>query len=342
MADSRNRAAVEAMVSRARVVASTAGPFARYSDPVVEACVARGAHYCDITGEVGWVRRLIDRHHDSAAARSVRVVPFCGFDSVPSDLGALAVADWIRKTWNQDTRRVSASFKLRGGLNGGSLATALDGADSGDLSVVSDPLLLNPPGHRTEAERARSADFQGVRFDPDRQAWLSPFFMAHINTRVVRRSQALLSDRGEVYGPQFSYEEALEHGSRWEAHAADLGMRLSERATELAPVRRALRRLGPKPGEGPSEATMDRGFMRVRFVGEAADGRKVLATMQAQGDPGNRITTLILVEGALALATQPTALPEGGGVLTPATALGQVLLDRILAAGVRLQFEAIG
>ncbi|HEY3445771.1 MAG TPA: saccharopine dehydrogenase NADP-binding domain-containing protein [Myxococcales bacterium] len=342
VADSADVPAVRAMVGRARVVASTAGPFARYSDPVVDACVAEGADYADITGEIGWVRRLIERHHDVAAAKGLRIVPFCGFDSVPSDLGAFAVASWIRKEWDQDTRRVSASFKLRGGLNGGTLATMLDGAETGDLNLRTDPLLLNPPGHRSEAERARSADVRGARYDPDRRTFLAPFFMAAINTRVVRRSNALLAERGQGYGPDFSYEETAEHRTRWGARAVDLGLLVTERATGFGTVRRALRRLGPKPGEGPSEATMEHGFMRVRLVGEAADGRKVLATMQAQGDPGNRITTLILMEAALALATQREALPQAAGILTPASAIGQVLLDRILAAGVRMEIAPLG
>src|SRR6476646_1002547 len=64
VADSADQASVDAVVSRARVVLSTAGPFVQYGTPVVDACVRFGTHYTDITGETTWVRGIIDRYHD--------------------------------------------------------------------------------------------------------------------------------------------------------------------------------------------------------------------------------------------------------------------------------------
>ena len=336
IADKADAASVDRLASRTRVLLTTAGPFARGGDAVVDACVLHRVDYVDISGETVWVRDLVDRHHARAAAEGTRIVPSCGFDSIPSDLGTLRVATWIRERWGEDTRRVSATFDLRGGLNGGTLATAIDQEERGAGRRAEDVLLLNPPERRTDAERARSAEFAGVRYDPARRVWLAPFFMGPINTRVVRRSNALLAGWGEGYGPEFAYEEAMEHRSRVQAHVVDLGWRGLQGAVRTAAGRRLLARLGPKPGEGPSERTLDRGWFRVRYLAEAASGRRVLATWSARGDPGNRITVKVLCEAALTLATERERLPGGaarGGVLTPATALGLPLLARLEQCG---------
>src|SRR5690606_34652906 len=150
---------VAAMVARTRVLPSTAGPFARYGAPVGEACVEQGVHYCDITGATPWVRGLNDRFDERAAAARTRIVPSFGYDSVPSDLGAWMVVDWIRRTWDQPTRRVLAAFSMGGGgLNGGTLASALAVAEAGDLDLLRDPVLLNPPSRRGAEARAHAPE----------------------------------------------------------------------------------------------------------------------------------------------------------------------------------------
>ena len=344
VADSGDAAAIDRLVARTRVLLTTAGPFAQYGTPVVEACVRHRVHYVDITGETVWVRDLIDRYHAAAAAAGTRIVPFCGFDSVPSDLGTLGVVTWMRDHWSQAARRVSASFRMRGGLNGGTLATALHAYETGTVRGAADVLLLNPPGHTSAVERTRSAEFTGVSYDPLRRAWLSPFVMASINTRVVRRSNALLAQAGEGYGPAFAYQEALEHGSRAEAILFETGRRGMEAAFALRLGRQIARSFGPRPGQGPSEREMNAGFMRVRLLGESEDGRSAVATLSAQGDPGNRITVKILCEAALALATDLPSLPGGprrGGILTPATALGLPFLARLQRAGIQWSVEPV-
>jgi short subunit dehydrogenase-like uncharacterized protein len=338
VADSGDAGAVDAMVARARVLLTTAGPFSKYGTPVVEACVRHGVDYVDITGETPWVRELVDRHHAAAAARGTRIVPFCGFDSVPSDLGALLVVDHFRRA-GQGTRRVSASFAMRGGVNGGSLDTALTMAETGRDTELADPVLLNPPERRTDEERARNPDRRGSDWDPVRKTWLAPFVMAQINTRVVRRSAALAEGYGETYGSAFAYDEAMELRSRGAAWATATGLAAFERALRRPFGRRLVRAFGPKPGQGPSDRTMDGGFFRTRLVGEADDGRRVLVTISADGDPGNRVTVAILCEAAIQLAVARDTLPGGatrGGLLTPATALGLPLVDRLRARDFRV------
>ena len=336
VADSTDPASIDRMAASARIAASTAGPFAVYSDPVVDACVRHGTDYVDITGETGWVRSLIDRFHQTAAGTGTKIIPFCGFDSVPSDLGTAYAVRQVAEAYSRPTVGVSGAFTIRGGLNGGTLATMLLGAERGGGAGFGDPLLLNPADARTKEARARQPDRAAVRRDPDLGAWTAPFVMAGINTRVVRRSAALAEQWGDPYGPDFAYEEAMETRKRRRAYATTAGLAGLAGLLRFSAGRSLLRRFGPDPGEGPSAESRAWGFMRARFVATADDGRKLLATVHADGDPGNTITVTALIESALALATSRNDLPGGaerGGVLTPATGLGRVLEDRLVAAG---------
>ena len=344
VADGDDDAAVDAMCAATRVLLTTAGPFGRYGREVVAACVRHQTHYVDITGETPFARDMIDQHHDAAAATGTRIIPFSGFDSVPSDLGAYVTAKYLRDTYGQGCRRISASFKAKGGLNGGTVASGIDIAQSGRADDVSDVLLLNPRTHRGDAERARSADFERPRYDAPRDTWLTPFVMGPINSRVVRRSNALFADYDQPYGREFAYEEAMEVRGRGVAYAVAWGSGVFEGLMRFGIGRRLIGWVAPKPGQGPSEAVMDGGFFRVQLVGTADDGREVLVTMSSDGDPGNRVTVKILCESALALAIDADALPGGenrGGVLTPATGLGEVLQRRLQAVGFTFEYQTL-
>ena len=334
VAEASDTAALAELAASARVVASTAGPFARYGSGLVAACVAAGTDYVDITGETPWVRGLIERHHDDAARAGVRIVPFCGFDSVPSDLGVSMVVEALRARGTA-TASVTARFAMQGGLNGGTLASALALGEDGARSL-GDVLLLNPPMHHRDAERGRSADRTGV----DRVeglGWLAPFVMAPVNTRVVRRSNALLDDTGEAYGPTFRYDEGMAVSSWGAGQAVRAGLASFDALLRSRAGRAIVRAVAPAPGQGPSEASMDGGWFRVRLLGVGDDGQRVVATVSDRGDPGNRATVKMLCEAALLLARTPREdLPGGvarGGVLTPATALGGPYLARLRAAG---------
>jgi short subunit dehydrogenase-like uncharacterized protein len=183
VADSRNQLSVDAVVSCARVILSTAGPFALYSDPVVDACVRLQTHYVDITGETLWVKDLIVRYHDRAATHAIRIVPGCGYDSVPSDLGTFLLVRQMHRELGVPCREVRAYFQMYGGFNGATI--------SGPMPVLDDPFVLNPPGAHPDEEVERSRDPHAVRYDEVVGTWVGPHFMGPINTRVVRRSCAL-------------------------------------------------------------------------------------------------------------------------------------------------------
>jgi len=326
-ADSRDQAAVDAVVSRTRILLDTAGPFALYGTPVVDACVRFGTHYVDITGETVWVQDLIARYHEQAAAAGTRIIPCCGFDSVPSDLGALLIARHMQSAHGVPCAEVRAYFQMAGGVNGGTIASLMNMIKTG----------------RVEPSR----DLAALRYDSEIGAWTGPFFMAPTNAWVVRRSAALHAQWREPYSRDFVYHEVLKYDpplARAKAIAVTSGLGLFLGGLRSPVTRRVIEPLLPKPGTGPSVRTMDEGWFTCELLGWSEDGRQVRGLIRHRGDPGNRATVRFLCESALCLALDADALPGGrqrGGVLTPATGLGHALVDRLRRAGVMIEVPAI-
>ncbi len=332
VADAQDDEALNRIAAQTRVVATTAGPFSLYGTKLVDACVRNRTHYCDITGETPWIRRLIDQHHAQASAEGTRIIPCCGFDSIPSDLGAWLISRHVRDALQSECLSVSASFRMGGGINGGTLATLYHMLETGEMRLARDPFLLDPdPAAHTAEERARNADPAGAQYNADLQSWVSAFLMGSINTRVVRRTQALL-------GTRFDYQEYTKFAGAGGARMAAMGGKVFESVAATRFGRRIMQRLLPQPGQGPSEKVMTGGFFACEFVALAKSGARVRGILKGQGDPGNRITVKCLCESAFVLAlpdtAQPGQKPLSGGVLTPVTGLGDELPARLSRAGI--------
>ena len=344
VADAADAPALQTLAAQATVVLSTAGPFALHGSALVAACVAQRSHYVDITGETPWVRGLIAQHHAQAEREGTRIIPCCGFDSVPSDLGAWLVAQAIRRQFGEPCVSVKACHSMRGGVNGGTLASLFNVMEAGQSQQLADPFLLNPPGTAPRNSKAH-ADPVAPHHDAEFDAWVGPFVMGAINTRVVRRSVALLAARGDMAcAPEFSYQEYFRVGrgpvAAGAAATLSLGLGLGQLALGFKPWRTLARALAPAPGQGPSASSMDGGSFRCELVGTSASGKLLRGCIAGQGDPGNRATTKFVCESALALALQLKELPGGpgaGGVLTPASALGAVLAQRLAAVGMTVE-----
>jgi short subunit dehydrogenase-like uncharacterized protein len=294
------------------------------------------------------VRRLIDRHHVLAAEQGTRIVPCCGFDSVPSDLGAWFIARELQARHGTQALRVEAVHRVRGGFNGGTLASALALFDAGEQRQLADPFLLNPPG-TLPVDVGPHRDPVAPERDAATGAWRAPFFMGPVNTRVVRRSVGLLQGRDDTpYADDFGYREWLHlgHGVPGLMAAGAYGVATGgfALAAQLGPTRRLLGRL-KAPGEGPSAEQIERGSFRCDLRAIDAAGHRLQARVEGRGDPGNRATTIFVCESALALAADALSLPEPsarGGVLTPATALGGVLVERLRTAGIGIRIVEEG
>jgi short subunit dehydrogenase-like uncharacterized protein len=259
VADAQDEKALAKLAASTRVVLSCAGPYALYGSKLVAACVAQKTHYCDITGETPWVRQMIDLHHDQAAKDGTRIVPGCGFDSVPSDLGAYLALREMRQRFQQDCTQIKAAFSLSGGgLNGGTAASMMNMIESGQLKALDDLFLLNPEGTRPAHEKSHR-DPLAAHWDKDFKGWLGLFVMGPINTRVVRRSMAL---RGQTA----SYQEYMRFGKSpvagMVAGSFGIGSRITTNLMKLSPLRQAAQKLIPQPAKAPAKAPWPKAFSR--------------------------------------------------------------------------------
>lgn len=336
VADAQDDGALARLAAATHVVLSCAGPYALYGSKLVAACVKHQTHYCDITGETPWVRQMIDAHHEQANADGTRIVPGCGFDSVPSDLGAYLLLREMKKRFGEDCMQIKAAFTLGGGgLNGGTLASVMNMIESKQSKALNDPFLLNPAG-TVPKDTSAHRDPLGAHHDEDFKAWLGLFVMGPVNTRVVRRSMALRGDKA-------SYQEYLRFGRSLVAGAVaasfGVGSQISMGILEISPLRKLAQRMIPQPGQGPSAASMARGFFKIELIGQSAQGHKLRAIIGDSLDAGNGATVKMMCESALALSENENQLPKTAGVITPSFAFGDVLEQRLLAAGMRVDIS---
>ena len=334
VADSSDPASMKAMAERCRVVATTVGPYRKYGMPLVEACAEAGTDYVDLTGEPLFIRDSIDRCHDRAAASGARIVHCCGFDSIPSELGV-----WLLHQEAGELEQATLVVRaMKGGPSGGTLESMtgmLDEAkaDSAVRRMLADPYALSPD-RSAEPDLGDESDVRLPVEDKEIGEWLGPFVMAAINTRVVRRSNALLDF---AYGRRFRYRETTAMGpgigGRVKGLAMAGGTGALMGAMTLGPTRALLDKFLPKPGEGPSAEARAKGFFKIETHARTPAGERYVARISAQGDPGYAATAVMFGEAALCLALDRERLPDRAGVLTPATAMDGALVDRLRAAG---------
>jgi short subunit dehydrogenase-like uncharacterized protein len=347
VADSHDAASLDALVARTRVVCSVVGPYALFGSELLAACARSGTDYCDLAAEAHWIRKMIDTHQSEAEQTGARIVHACGMDSVPSDLGVLFLQRAAAERYGRPCTDVKMRvYDLRGGFSGGTAGCLLYGMehpeDSSIRECMTQPYCLNPEGMRQGPEAPNAMLSVAVTYDPDLHAWTKPFFMGPMNTKIVRRSHALL---GYPYGQDFRYEEAHLAGSgltgRLKARIEALGFAGMIVATAIPPTRFLMKKyVLPKPGEGPDQQTRDSGHWGVLLVGKLDDGTAIQARITGEGDPGTESTSRMIVESALCLAQDSDRIPVGGGSWTPSSAMGELLLDR-LTAHAGLGFELV-
>ncbi len=340
IADSNDPVSLAALVGQTRVLCSTVGPYAKFGTPVVKACAEAGTHYCDLTGEVHWMARVIPTYQATAQASGARIVHTCGFDSIPFDMGTWYLQQAMQERHGVPAQRVKTRIgRYRGTASGGTIASVLNMMeearhDSSVKRLVANPYALYPQDVPAGED---GADQTGVRFDPDFRQWTSPFIMAVVNTRVVRRSNALL---GFPWGEDFRYDEAVLNRSRYEAIGNSLAAGTGMLAMSLGPTRKLAARLLPKPGQGPSRKQREAGYYEIFFHGSHPQDKNkdMVVKVSADLDPGYGSTSRMLGEAAVCLAKDKLAVT--GGFWTPASALGEKLLKR-LTSNAGLTFEIV-
>lgn len=339
--NSFDRPRLDEIVQRTSVICSTVGPYAKYGSALVAACVEHGTDYCDLSGEVPWMRAMIDRHEAQARQTGARIVHSCGFDSIPSDLGCYFLQHQVRSEHDTVCRQIKMRVrKMRGAFSGGTVASLLNVLDQSRRDprvrkILYDPYALNPPMARDGPD---GPDRNAVQWDPDVHAWTAPFVMAPINTRVVRRTNALLNYQ---YGRDFRYDEAVltSRGLKgWAlAQSVATGLKLFMAAAAMRPTRAVLERcVLPSPGQGPSAEQREQGSFEIQLVGKSdvAASDYWSAVVTGERDPGYGTTARMLAESAVCLAQDQ--LTAGGGFWTPAACFGTTLVPRLQArAGMR-------
>lgn len=333
VADSGDRPALAAMVRRTRVVLTTVGPYAKYGTPLLEACVEAGTSYCDLAGEVQWIRRMIDTYGEKAEQTGARIVNCCGFDSIPSDIGVWYLQREAKQRHSTYCSHVLMIVKaIRGGASDGTAASIVNlvkeaREDPEIRRYVAKPYSLNPEGRR---DGPRVKDQQKPVYNDLLETWTAPFVMAACNTRVVRRSNAL---QDFEYGDDFLYDETIPTGSGvtgWaKASAISAGLGALLVGAAFKPTRYPLERfILPKPGEGPDANARANGFFNLVHIGTLPDGSTIKVRVTGDRDPGYGSTSKMLAESAVCLAKND--LSVGGGFWTPATAMGAALHRRLV------------
>ena len=332
VADGDDSAALDKITSATKVVLSTAGPFHRYGSKMVASCVKNGTHYVDITGENFWVREMIAKHHEEAKQKGVRIIPACGYDSIPSDLGVFFAA----KSFGGPIKSIYSYHTMKGEASGGTIETMFAIRDLKLDRSAFGAFALNPKNSITETQKKLTSDRVSVQKNKTLGVWTGPFIMAMANARVVRRGAALLAEDNNGYGKDFVYKESAYYSKKRSAYITTFMLAVMG-VVIVTPLRKIVRPLLKQPGHGPSQKVMDGGFFRCKLLVTGEDGNQKIYSMGGDGDPGYKVTSKFVCESALSLLGDQRNLPGGpgyGGILTSSSGLGHVLIDRLKNVGI--------
>ena len=331
IADSFDEESLLKIVKKTKVICSTVGPYSLYGTKLVKLCVENYTNYCDITGEAHWIRTLIDNFHEEAKSKKIKIVNSCGFDSIPSDMGVYFIQNEMKKVYKTYAKSIKMRVAgIRGGISGGTYSSLNNllkeaYADKSIFKVLNNPYGLNP---KDKMDGLDKKDLRKIIFDKESNSWIYPFIMAGINTKIVRRSNALINFQ---YGKNFRYDEAMIAGKGisgfWKAILAVFPLAM----VGLNPnsfLKKIINSFMPKPGEGPGVEKRKNGFYNLRFYITIDEKRKAFAKVIGDSDPGYGSTSKMLAESALCLAFDN--LPKNYGILTPSSAMGEKLLDRLI------------
>ena len=314
--DSNDQESLDAMTSAAKCILTTVGPYQLYGSNLVESCAKNGTDYVDLTGEPGWMYEMINEHKETAKKSGARIVFSCGFDSIPFDLGVYFVQQAVRDKFGKPAQDVRGRVKaMNGEFSGGTIASL--GATMATLKEKPEliKVLANPFSLTEGFEGPTQLDDSKVLLDEKLNMWVAPFVMAPINTKNIHRSNALL---GHEYGEDFCYDEMMIAGEGEE------GKQIADAMTSANPM-------GgedvPQPGEGPSQESREQGNYDVQFFADIDEGC-IEARVTGDMDPGYGSTSKMITESAMCLIHDCNDL--SGGIYTPAPAMGNKLIKRLI------------
>jgi len=326
VADASDPASVSSMLARSQVMLTTVGPYQLYGSELVAACIESDTDYVDLCGEPAWMNEMIGKHQASAKNSKARIVFSCGFDSVPFDMGIYFLQQAAKEQLGSSLTRVKGRVRgIQGTSSGGTVASFRETMAAAAKNPELYKVLGNP--------FALTEDFTGPEqpsgmkpiYDEELGSWSAPFMMATINTKNVHRSNFLLNHE---YGADFSYDEMLFTGPGEKGEAM----------AKMVAADKSMANDKQQPGDGPTREEREAGFYDVLFVGTNAKGESLRASVKGDKDPGYGSTSKMIAESAVCLLKNPEA--ASGGIWTPASAMGSLLIDRLQDnAGLSFQME---
>lgn len=334
VANADSESEMRGMCQQTKTVISTVGPYALYGEPLIKSCVETGTHYVDLTGEVQWVRRMIDRYEAKAKETGAYIVHSCGFDCVPSDMGVFYLQEQAKARFGKPCKQVKMGLKnAKGGVSGGTAASLINVAKEISVNKSLGKDLRNPyylcPSDFTPM--VQQHELNVPTYFRELESWAAKFVMEAINTRVVFRSNALL---GQAYGSDFQYVESMLTGKgvfgACKASAVTFATLGGMVATSFTPTRNLIEKfIVPKPGEGPSLKLQHEGFFDVRFHGATEAGESLEVRLTGDTDPGYLCTAKMLAQSGISLAKDFEDSSKPGGFWTTASMFGDKLIKRL-------------
>lgn len=346
IAEIRDSKSLDEMCASTAVLLSTAGPFARIGEPVVAACVRNSCNYVDITGEPQFVRTIIDKYQDAAVAKKLKIVPCCGFDCIPVDLGcSVMVKEMQSRGWVPKEVKTTLT-KMKGGASGGTIASIANLLATSTLRQMREalnPYYLCPrdttgePVQPSALVARAAADKYWFHYDPVIKKYCVPFFMQSIDTRVVNRSNAIGGPDKDnwKYGKEFIYSEDMATPNIIFAFFTTIISHLGLCLLYGNLTRALLMMFLPQPGEGPTEKAREDGFFFFTSQGKGLDPQtgKMFSIVGRfngpNGDGGYKQTSAMVAESAVCLALDKRGVPEQFGILTASTAFGDAIIERL-------------
>ena len=338
--NSMNAADMKRVAQSAKVVISTVGPFDQYGEQLVKACAENGTHYCDLTGEPNFIADMLERYEATAQNSGACIVHCCGFDSLPSDLGAYYLQQRAKALFGEPCQEIDMRVnRMAGTLSGGTMASMINIVKKAKDDKALRKTLMNPYALAPDLKKVKQKFFNKVVQDKVKPGWLAPFMMASINTKIVLRTAM---QRPDLFPENFLYCEAMHMGDgpggKKRAKRMALGLGVVAIGAAIAPARWVLEKFVlPKPGTGPSEQAQIDGFFTIVHYGTTAKGEKIAVEVHGDQDPGYGSTAKMLTQAAVVLAKE---LPsdQAGGFWTPAAIMAESLIPRLSThAGVSIK-----
>lgn len=345
IADSYDSKSLDIMTASCNVIISTVGPYLDNGLSLIKSCVKNKTNYCDLTGEVPFIRESIDIFHEEARKNKCRIIHSCGFDSIPSDIGVLFLQKNCLDKYDKLCEKVNLYVEgIKGGLSGGTIASMESimkylRLNPEKRSVLKSPFSLYPDVIMSNGLQEQV--LKSIRWDRSIKKWTCPFLMSGINTRIVRRTNAIT---GFSYGKNFNYNEMSSYNKGFNGFFNALMMLITLVALQIIIRSKLLfivlkKMVLPKPGEGPSINKMRNGFFRMKIIGFTDLLTKIIVTINGDSDPGYSATAKMLTETAISMILNEDKLPKAYGVLTPASGIGLVLIDRLKDKGISFTVE---